>query len=39
MYNNTGFKEDIEKVENIIGEVLLFSMPFFVAFLVKIVLL
>ena len=33
------FKQDIEKAENAIKEIILFSMPFFVAYLVKVMIL
>ena len=39
MRETATFKQDIEKAENAIKEIFLFSMPFFVAFLVKVVIL
>jgi hypothetical protein len=37
--HNEEFRKDIEKAEHIIGSISLYSMPFIVAFMVKVVVL
>ena len=39
MHNNEEFRKDIEKVEQVILDIFLYSMPFIVAFLVKVMVL
>ena len=39
MSHKEQFKQDIEKAEDTIKEIFLFSMPFFIAFLVKVMIL
>ena len=39
MHHNEEFRKDIEKAEQVILDISLYSMPFIVAFLVKVVVL
>jgi hypothetical protein len=39
VHHNEEFKKDIEKAEQVILDISLYSMPFIVAFLVKVVVL